>query len=376
VDPLQGKNKPYSYEEIAMSKRVYNFSAGPAIMPQEVLEASAKALVDFQGKGFGIAEVSHRGKEFDAVLIETVSRCRSIFGIPDNYDVLFLQGGATQMFATIPMNFMQGSADYVVTGEWAKKASEYAKAYGTVNVLASSESTGFDRIPTGWKTTPGANYLHICSNNTIYGTRWSTFPEHPCLIADMSSEIAARPFDVKKFALFYAGAQKNLGPAGVVLVVVRKDLYSRITKAVPSIFNFQKHAEANSCLNTPPSFAVYMLLETMRWLEKKGGLAAIEKINEQKAKLIYDEMDRAPDFYKGTVTDIPNRSRMNITFRLPNEDLTTKFLKEAEKKNMMALKGYRTVGGVRASIYNAMPIEGCETLARHMREFHQANAGK
>jgi phosphoserine aminotransferase len=356
-----------------MANRVFNFSAGPAMLPLEVLENSARALIDYKGKGCGIAEISHRGKDFDAVLDEAIARCRSLIGIPDTFDIVFLQGGATQLFTTIPMNFLKGSADFVVTGEWAKKAYEAAKPYGTANLLASSESSGFDHIPAGWKTNPDASYLHICTNNTIYGTRWSTIPDHPCLLADMSSEIMSRPIDIKKFALIYGGAQKNLGPSGVVLAIVRKDLYDRIPKSVPKIFNFKAHAEAKSCINTPPTFGVYMLLETFRWLEKQGGLAAMEKRNEQKAKVVYDAIDRSPNFYKGTVKDIPNRSRMNITFKLPNDPLTEQFLKEAEKKNMMALKGYRTLGGVRASVYNAMPLEGCEALAKHMDEFAKAH---
>ncbi|MBA3684813.1 MAG: 3-phosphoserine/phosphohydroxythreonine transaminase [Planctomycetes bacterium] len=353
--------------------RVFNFSAGPAMLPLEVLEASAKALVDFQGKGVGIAEVSHRGKEFDGVLDECTARCRALLGVPDTYDVVFLQGGATQLFTTIPMNFLQGSADFVVTGEWAKKAAEAAKPFGLANILGSSEATGFDRIPRDWKPNAGASYLHICSNNTIYGTRWSHFPDHPTLICDASSEICSRPMDVSRFAMIYAGAQKNLGPSGVVLAIVRKDLYPRIPKSVPKIFNFAAHAEAKSCLNTPPTFGIYMLLETFRWLDRQGGLVAMEKRNEEKAGLIYAAIDQSGGYYRPTVTDIANRSRMNITYRLPNEDLTDKFIKEAEKKGMTALKGYRSVGGIRASVYNAMPIEGCQALATHMREFQGRN---
>ncbi|MFH0938583.1 MAG: 3-phosphoserine/phosphohydroxythreonine transaminase [Planctomycetota bacterium] len=356
-----------------MAKRVFNFSAGPAMLPLDVLEASAAALVNYKDKGFGIAEVSHRGKDFDAVLDEAIARCRSLVGISNNYDVLFLQGGATQLFTTIPMNFLQNSADFIVTGEWAKKAYEAAKPFGATNLLATSESANFDHIPTGWKTNANASYLHICANNTIYGTQWSKFPEHPCLIADMSSEIMSRPWDMNKFALVYAGAQKNLGPSGVVLAIVRKDLYERIPKTVAKIFNFKAHAEAKSCLNTPPTFGIYMLLETFRWLEKQGGLTALEKRNEQKAKLVYDAIDRAPNFYQGTVKDIPNRSRMNITFKLTSEPLTEQFLKEAEQKSLVALKGYRTVGGVRASCYNAMPVEGCQALAQHIDEFAKAH---
>jgi phosphoserine aminotransferase len=359
--------------EHIMADRLYNFSAGPAMLPLEVLQASAAALVDYQGKGVGIAEVSHRGKEFDAVLDEAIARCRSLLGIPAEYDVIFLQGGATQLFTTIPMNFLRGSADFVVTGEWAKKASDAAKPYGSVNVIASSESTGFDRIPTGWTATPSASYLHICSNNTIFGTRWTTFPDHSCLFVDASSEIMSRPIDVKRCALIYAGAQKNLGPSGVVLAIVRKDLYQRIGTSVPAIFNFAKHAEAKSCLNTPPTFGIYMLLETFRWLEREGGLAAMERRNEAKAALVYEAIDRSDGFYRGTVSDIANRSRMNITFRLPSDALSDAFVAAAEKKGLVALKGHRSVGGIRASIYNAMPLEGCRALAAHMHEFASAN---
>lgn len=356
-----------------MGKRVFNFSAGPGMLPLEVLEASARALVDYQGKGYGIAEISHRSKDFDGVMDEAKARAKALMAIPDNYDIVFSQGGASQLFLTIPWNFLQGSADFIVTGEWAKKAAEAARAYGTASVLASSESTGFDRIPTGWKPSAGASYFHICTNNTIYGTRWSTLPEHPCLFADMSSEFMARVVDVSKFALIYGGAQKNLGPSGVCMSIVRKDLYARIPKSVPKLFNYQVLAEQDSRINTPPTFGIYMLLETFRWLEKQGGIKAMETRNEEKAQLIYSAIDRAPDFYQGTVTDVPNRSRMNITFRLPTEELTDKFIKEAEKQGMTALKGYRTVGGIRASTYNAMPVEGCAALAKHMDAFHAAN---
>jgi phosphoserine aminotransferase len=351
-----------------MSKRVFNFSAGPAMLPLEVLEASAKALVDYKGKGYGIAEISHRGKDFDAVIDEAIALCRSLLRIPDNYDVLFLQGGATQLFTTIPMNFLKSAADFIVTGEWAKKAAEAAKPFGIAYVVGSSESSNFDRIPTNWKASATSSYLHICTNNTIFGTRWSEFPEHKCLFADASSEIMSRPMDVGKFALIYAGAQKNLGPSGVVLAIVRKDLYERIPKSVAPIFNFQKHAEAKSCLNTPPTFGIYMLLETFRWLERQGGLAAMEKRNEAKAEAIYDVLDSV-DFYHPTVVDVRNRSRMNITFRLPDEAMTDDFVKKAEAKGMHALKGHRSVGGIRASIYNAMPLEGCEALAKFMKDY-------
>jgi phosphoserine aminotransferase len=341
-----------------------------------VLEASARALVDYNGMGAGIAELSHRSPEFDAVLDEAIGRCRSLMAIPDNYDVLFLQGGATQLFSTIPMNFLklepESPADYVVNGEWTRKAVEAARLVGPVNVVASSESTNFDRLPDPrtWQSNPDASYLYLCSNETIYGTRWDTFPDHPTLIADVSSEFMARQIDVNKFALIFGGAQKNLGPAGVVLAIVRRDLYTRIPRETPDIFNFAVHAKAKSCFNTPPTFGVYMLLETFRWLERQGGLAAMEQRNEAKAALLYAVLDELPEFYSSTVHDIPaRRSRMNVTFRLPDERLTARFLSAAEAEGMIGLKGYRTVGGIRASIYNAMTLSGCQTLASFMRTF-------
>jgi phosphoserine aminotransferase len=247
--------------------------------------------------------------------------------------------------------------------------AEAARDYGRVNVIGSSEATGFDRNPTGWQPTPGADYLYLCSNETISGTRWSELPEHPNLIVDASSELMARRIDVRKLALLFGGAQKNLGPAGLVLAIVRRDLYERIPPSVPAIFDFRAHAKAGSRLNTPPTFAVYMLLETLRWLERQGGIAEIERRNEQKAALLYDALDELSDFYTPTVTDKPNRSRMNVTFRLPTEELTAQLLQESEARGMIGLKGYRTVGGIRASIYNAMPIEGCAALAELMRDF-------
>lgn len=358
-----------------MSHRVYNFSAGPAMLPEEVLQASAAALVEFQDKGFGIAECSHRGKEFDGVLDETIERCRRLLSIPDTHDVLFLQGGATQLFSTIPMNFLNGPADYVVGGEWSKKAAQAAQAaHGDlIRVIASSEDTSFDRPPTGWKADPNASYLHVCSNETVHGHRLVEWPEHPNLVVDASSEMMSRPHPIERTAIAYAGAQKNLGPAGVVLTIVRRDLYERIPKSVPKIFNFKVLAEAKSCLNTPPTFGIYFLLETFRWLERQGGLQAIEERNARKAGLIYGAIDDSGGFYQGTVADKPARSHMNVTFRLENDDLTDRFVKEAAAQGMVALKGYRSVGGIRASIYNAMPVEGCQALADFMRAFQAAN---
>lgn len=357
-----------------MSNRVFNFSAGPGTLPAEVLEAAAQSLVDYQGKGFGIAECSHRGKEFDAVLDEAIDRCRKLLSIPDTHDVLFLQGGATQLFNTIPMNILSGPADYVVGGEWSKKAASAAQAaHGDkIRVIASSESTNFDRPPTGWTADAAASYLHVCSNETVHGHRLVDWPEHPNLVVDSSSEMMSRPHPVARTALVYAGAQKNLGPAGVVLTIVRKDLYERIGKSVPKIFSFKALAEAKSCLNTPPTFGVYFLLETFRWLDRQGGLAAMEKRNAEKAALIYGAIDSSGGFYRGTVADHAARSHMNVTFVLPSEELTEKFVKDASKNGMVALKGYRTVGGIRASMYNAMPVAGAKALADFMATFAKA----
>jgi phosphoserine aminotransferase len=358
-----------------MSNRVFNFSAGPAMLPAEVLEASAKALVDYQGKGFGIAECSHRGKEFDGVLDEAIARCKSLLSVPDTHDILFLQGGATQLFNTIPMNFLNGTADYVVSGEWSKKAASSAQAaYGEkIRVIGSSESTNFDRPATGWTADPGAAYLHVCSNETVHGHRLAEWPEHANLVVDSSSEMMSRPHPIGRTAVVYAGAQKNLGPAGVVLTIVRKDLYERIGKSVPKIWSFKALAEAKSCLNTPPTFGVYFLLETFKWLEGQGGLAAVEKRNAEKAGLVYGAIDGSGGFYKGTVAEKAARSHMNLTFLLPSEELTDKFVKEASKAGMVALKGYRTVGGIRASMYNAMPVAGAKALADFMGTFAKAN---
>jgi phosphoserine aminotransferase len=334
-----------------------------------VLAASARALLDFNGIGAGIAELSHRGPELEAVFDETTVRIRTLMDVPDTHDVLYLQGGASQLFATIPMCLLHGHADYVVNGEWSLKAAEAAGYYGTVNVVGSSEETGFDRIPTGWQASADADYLYVCSNETIYGTRWSTMPEHPNLIVDASSELLARKMDIGKVALLFGGAQKNLGPAGLVLALIRRDLYDRIRATVPPIFDFRAQAKAGSRLNTPPTFAMYMLLESLRWMERQGGVAEIERRNERKAAILYDALDELAGFYTPVVTDKPNRSRMNVTFRLPSRELTALFLKESEERGMIGLAGYRTVGGIRASIYNALPAESCVALADLLRDF-------
>ncbi len=341
------------------------------MLPTEVLEKSAAALLDFQGKGFGIAEVSHRGKEFEGVLDEATNKARSLLGLADTHDVLFLQGGATAMFSIIPMNILNTSADYLVSGEWSKKAFAAAKDLGKVNAVASTESSNFDHSspPSEWKLTEGADYFHVCSNETVHGHRLPTWPTHPNLVVDVSSEFMSRPHPVNDAAIVYGGAQKNLGPSGLVLALVRKDLYAKQKKLPSKLWSFKDLAENKSMINTPPTFSIYILLEVFRWLEAKGGLVEIEKINATKAGLIYDAIDNSNGFYKGTVSVKEQRSHMNITYTLPGDDLTDEFVKTAAKQNMVGLKGYRTVGGIRASIYNAMPVEGAQALASFMKDF-------
>jgi phosphoserine aminotransferase len=354
-----------------MSHRIFNFSAGPAMLPTEVLEKSATALVDYQGKGFGIAEVSHRGKEFEAVNDEAVTRCKKLLGLGDTHDVLFMQGGATIFFTLIPMNFLHTGADYLVGGEWSKKAVSAGKEVGAINVVATSEASNFDHSPASgdWKMSDKADYFHVCTNETVHGHRLPTWPKHPNLIVDASSEFMSRPHPVSDCALVYGGAQKNLGPSGVVLAIVRKDLYPKQKKTLSKLWSFKDEAENKSMVNTPPTFGVYILLEIFRWLEAQGGLAAMEKRNATKAGLIYGVIDSSNGFYKGTVSNKEQRSHMNLTYRLPSEELTDEFIKTAAKHEMIGMKGYRTVGGVRASIYNAMPVEGCQALAQFMKDF-------
>ena len=354
-----------------MSHRIFNFSAGPAMLPTEVLEKSAAALLDYQGKGFGIAEVSHRGKEFEAVNDEAMTRCKQLLGIGDTHDVLFLQGGATAFFTLIPMNFLHTNADYLVSGEWSKKAAAAGKDLGKLNIVASSEASNFDHSPAAgeWKMSADADYFHICSNETVHGHRLPTLPKHPNLIVDASSEFMSRPHPVGDLAMLYGGAQKNLGPSGVVLVIVRKDMYPKQKKTPTKLWSFKDQAENKSMINTPPTFGVYILLEIFRWLDAQGGVAAMEKRNATKATLIYDTIDQSNGFYKGTVSVKEQRSHMNLTYKLPSEELTEEFVKTAAKNSMVGLKGYRTVGGIRASIYNAMPVEGAAALAGFMRDF-------
>src|SRR3954467_9043794 len=355
-----------------MSHRIFNFSAGPAMLPTEALEKSAAALLDYQGKGFGIAEVSHRGKEFDAVTDEAIALAHKLLNVSrDTHDVLFLQGGATQLFTLIPMNFLHSSADYLVSGEWSKKAQSFGKEIGKINVVASTEASNFDHSapPSEWKLTPDADYFHVCTNETVHGHRLPAWPKHKNLIVDASSEFMSRPHPVNDCALVYGGAQKNLGPSGVVLAIVRKDLYAKQKKVPSKLWSFKDQAENKSMVNTPPTFGVYILLEVFRWLEEQGGLAGMEQKNVTKSGLIYDAIDNSNGFYKGTVSVKEQRSHMNVTYKLPSDELTDEFVKTAAKQGMRGLKGDRRVGGVRASIYNAMPVEGCQALSSFMKDF-------
>ena len=361
-----------------MAHRIFNFSAGPAMLPTEVLERSNAALLDYEGKGFGIAEVSHRGKEFDAVMDESIARTKALLGLGEDHDVLFMQGGATQLFTLIPMAFQHGSSDHLVSGEWSKKAAAATKELGLkANVVADTSASNFDHSAPAseWKLDASADYFHVCSNETVHGHRLPAWPTGASknLIVDASSEFMSRPHPAKECALVYAGAQKNLGPAGVVVAIVRKDLYAKQKKVPTKLWDFKVMAENKSMVNTPPTFGVYILLETFRWLERQGGLAAIEKVNDAKAKLIYDAIDGSGGFYKGTVSVKEQRSHMNVTYTLPSEPLTEQFCKETAKQGMVGLKGYRTVGGVRASIYNAMPLEGAQALAQFMADFAAKN---
>jgi phosphoserine aminotransferase len=356
--------------------RVYNFSAGPACLPEEVLEEAQRELTDFHGAGFSIMEASHRGKEYSAVHEEAVANFTELLSLGDEYGVLFLTGGATAQFAMVPMNLRgEGqAADYTLTGAWASKAYKEAKILGPVNAIADTAKSSPATMPNPveLKETDGAAYVHITSNETIAGTQWKTFPKTTApLVADMSSDILSRPFDIREFGLVYAGAQKNLGPAGVTVVILRKDLAERVSDRVPMIFRYKTHLEQNSLFNTPPCFNIYMVMLVTRWLKNQGGVAAIAGKNEAKAARLYEAID-ATEFYRGTAAP-ESRSSMNVTFRLPSEDLEKAFLAEAAENGMKGLKGHRSVGGVRASIYNAFPESGIDALISFMRDFEARN---
>ncbi len=355
-------------------KRIYNFSAGPAILPVPVLEEASKGVLEINGSGMSILEVSHRGKDYEAIHMETKERLLRVLGLSaDDYTVLFLGGGASMQFAMLPMNFLKAgqTADYVNAGEWGTKAIKEAKKIGNVNVAATSEGEKFSHIPKGLKLTPGAAYVHITTNNTIEGTEYAELPDtgDVPLIGDISSDIMAKNIDYSKFHLFYAGAQKNAGPAGVTLVVARKSYLEQGSDDLPAILSYKTHAKADSLYNTPPTFAIYVVGLVLKWVEAQGGLAGVERHNREKAALIYNALDEYPGIYEPAVTDKVDRSLMNVTFRLKNADLDKEFLDGAKARDMDGLKGHRAVGGFRASIYNAFPIEGCRALADYLHEF-------
>jgi phosphoserine aminotransferase len=356
--------------------RAYNFNAGPAVLPVEVLEEAKEQMVDFNKSGMSIIEHSHRGKEYAAVHEEAIANYRKLLNIPDEYAVLFMQGGASMQFAVVPMNLLgQGqTADYVNSGAWAAKAIKEAKLIGNVNVAANSEKEIPTRIPRidELKLTNGAAYVHITSNETIAGSQWKTFPKTGApLVADMSSDMISRPFDVKQFGIIYAGAQKNLGPAGTALVIIRKDLAARAPAKLPTMLKYTTHIEENSLYNTPSCFTIYVMMLVTRWMLKMG-LDKLYKQNVDKAAKIYAAIDNSGGYYRGTaVKDC--RSDMNITFRLPSEALEETFVKEASKAGMKGLKGHRSVGGLRASIYNAFPLEGIDVLTSFMKDFQKKN---
>jgi phosphoserine aminotransferase len=358
--------------------RVYNFSAGPAVLPEDVLTQAKEELLDWHGSGMSVMEMSHRGKEFIAIAEKAEADLRELMGIPANYKVLFLQGGASAQFSMIPLNLLRGkkSADYVHTGEWSKKAIGEAKKFGAVNLAASAESTKFTTVPpqSTWKLDPNAAYVHYTPNETIGGVEYSFIPEtgNVPLVADMSSNILSRPSDVSKFGLIYAGAQKNIGPAGLVIVIIREDLLGGAPAGTASMLDYKVHADNGSMYNTPPTYAWYVAGLVFEALKKKGGLAAMAGVNERKAKKLYDFIDASNGFYKNPVEKV-SRSWMNVPFTLPNEALDEPFLKGAKAAGLVQLKGHRSVGGMRASIYNAMPEAGVDALVAYMQDFARKN---
>ncbi|APV50638.1 phosphoserine transaminase [Betaproteobacteria bacterium GR16-43] len=364
-------------DHIKAAARIFNFGAGPATMPVEVLEKAKWELVNWHEAGMSVMEMSHRGKEFVAIAAEAEASLRELLAIPAGYRVLFLQGGASMHFAGVPMNLLRGKtkADYVNTGEWSKKAIAEAKKFCEVNVAASSEDKNFTYVPkqSTWKLSKDAAYVHYCSNETIGGLEFQWTPDTGSvpLVADMSSHILSRPLDVSKYGLIYAGAQKNIGPAGLVVVIARDDLLGQALPTTPTVLDYKKMADADSMVNTPPTFSLYLAGLTFKWLLERGGLAAVEKVNIAKANRLYDYID-GQDFYSNPIAK-EDRSRMNVPFRLRDEKLDAKFLEGAEARGLSQLKGHRSVGGMRASIYNAMPPEGVEALVEYMQEFARAN---
>lgn len=358
--------------------RVYNFSAGPSMLPESVLRKAADEMLDYQGSGQSVMEMSHRSKVYDAIIKEAEVLLREVMNIPDNYKVLFLQGGASSQFAMVPMNLMtkSGKADYVITGQWAKKAYKEGARYGKANIVASSEDKTFSYIP---KLDPStftkdADYFHICMNNTIYGTVYHELPDtgDVPLVADISSCILSQPIDVSKFGVLYAGAQKNMAPAGLTVVIIREDLIGHAMDITPTMFNYQTHADNGSMFNTPPCYTIYIAKLVLEWIKNEmGGLEKMKEYNEKKAKILYDFLDSSK-LFKGTVVP-EDRSLMNVPFVTGDADMDAKFVKEATEHGFVNIKGHRSVGGMRASIYNAMPIEGVEKLVAFMKEFEERN---
>ena len=361
-----------------MENRIYNLSAGPAILPEEVLLEAQKDFYSYKGSGMCVMEMSHRGKIFDGIIKETDANLRKLLNIGDNYSILFLQGGATLQFSMVPLNLMppKNKADYIVTGSWSKKAVKEGKRVGAVNIAASTEAESFVRIPkqSELKLDPDAAYVHFTSNNTIYGTEWRSEPivGNVPLVCDASSDFLHKKIDINKYGLIYAGAQKNIGPAGVVVVIIRKDLLERSSDSLHTYMNYKIHVENESMYNTPTTFGIYIAGLVFKWLLNMGGLDEMYKHNLDKAKVLYDAIDASGGYYKGT-TAVEDRSLMNVTYRLPNEELEKKFIEEAKKKGFEGLKGHRSVGGIRASIYNAFPKKGVEELVQLMNEFKKNN---
>jgi len=357
--------------------RVYNFSAGPAVLPEEVLMEAASEMLDYKGSGMSVMEMSHRSKTYQAILDEAETDLRELMQIPENYKVLFLQGGASQQFAMIPMNLMKnGVADYIITGQWAKKAYQEAKLYGKANAIASSADKTFSYIPdcSDLPISEDADYVYICENNTIYGTKFHTLPntKGKTLVADVSSCFLSEPVDVSKYGVIYGGVQKNIGPAGVVIVIIREDLITEdVLPGTPTMLRYKIHADAGSLYNTPPAYGIYICGKVFKWLKNQGGLETMQARNEKKAAILYDFLDSSK-LFRGTV-EKKDRSLMNVPFVTGDPELDAKFVKEAEKAGFVNLKGHRTVGGMRASIYNAMPIEGVEKLVAFMRRFEEEN---
>lgn len=355
--------------------KVYNFSAGPAILPREAMEAGSRACLEFAGMGLSLLEISHRSAEYEKVVADAVAIVKELLGVPEGYKVMFLQGGASLQFAMVPMNLLGDgeTAAYLDTGVWANKAIKEAKLFGNVNVVASSKDANYTFIPKDYAVAADAQYFHVTSNNTIYGTQLQEFPASPVpLVADMSSDIFSRPIDVSKFGLIYAGAQKNMGIAGATLVIIREDWLAKGKRKLPSMLDYKTHADNDSMFNTPPAFAIYMALETLKWVKAQGGVAAMQKRNEEKAAALYAEIDANP-LFKGTCA-VEDRSRMNVTFVMEKPELEKEFLKAAESAGLSGLKGHRSVGGFRASIYNAMGLDGVQALVNLMREFAKSHA--